>query len=90
MKASDFKEVERKDGITYIRWDAIPEIVSIPARKKGREPAQKESGYVICSELVVDGCVDKKKVKAVIDKDLAIRYPEGERPRVKVDLSTTV
>ena len=87
MKASDFKEVERKGDLVIVRWDATPETITIPARKKGGEESIKESGYVICTERVYNGEPTQKEVKADIDKDLAIRYTTGEKPVVNIDLS---
>lgn len=86
IKASDFKEVERKDELTYIRWDATPETVTIPARKKGGEEKTKETGYVVCSELCVRGTVNPGEVDEVITKDLALRYPDGGAPEVNIKL----
>lgn len=86
IKASDFKEVERKGELTYIRWDATPETVTIPARKKGGEEKTKETGYVVCSELCARGTVNPGEVDEVITKDLTLRYPDGGAPVVNIKL----
>ena len=86
IKASDFKEVERKGELTYIRWDATPETVTIPARKKGGEEKTKETGFVICSELCVRGEVNVNAVHEVVARDLAQRYPAGGAPEVNIIL----
>ena len=87
MKASDFKEVERKGDFVIVRWDATPEVITVPAKKKGGDETKKESGYVICTERIYDGEPTKEQIKADVDKDLEIRYPEGKMPSVKIDLS---
>ena len=88
IKASDFKEVEHKGELTYIRWDAAPEMIQIPKGrpKKGQEQQYetKETGYVVCSELCVRGTVNPGVVDEVITKDLALRYPDGGAPDVNV------
>lgn len=90
IKASDFKEVKRKGELTYIRWDAIPETIQIPKGrpKKGQEQQYetKETGFVICSELCVKGEVNIDRVHDAVAKDLALRYPEGGAPEVKIIL----
>lgn len=86
IKSSDYKEVERDGDMTIVRWDATPEIVTVPSKKKGGEETTKETGYVICSERVYLKPVTKKKVQEDIDKDLALRYPNGDAPKIKAKL----
>lgn len=87
--AADYVEVERKNGITIVRWDAQKETITAEAPRKGRkkgenpsEPVTKETGYLICSEAVYHGEVTRQMVQKDIDYDLAVRYPEGDKPAI--------
>lgn len=88
IKSSDYKEVERDGNVTIVRWDATPEVVNIPKGrpKRGQEQQYetKQTDHVVCTEAVFRGDVDKGILKAAIDKDLALRYPDGEAPTVSL------
>ncbi|MBQ3712076.1 MAG: hypothetical protein II891_06745 [Bacteroidales bacterium] len=82
VKAKDFKAVEINDGIITIRWDAVPEVITIPAKKEGEEGKTKQTDNVICTELVFRGRFDEEDLRDSVAKDLAVRYPEGGAPEV--------
>lgn len=82
VKADAFKSVEKKDGITIIRWDATPETITIPSKKEGEEGKTAQTDNVICTELVFRGAPDETVIRESIAKDLAVRYPEGGAPEV--------
>ena len=84
VKASDFKEVERKGNITIVRWDASPEIVTIPSKRKGEEQAEKETGWLVCSERIYRNNPTSEQLQADIKADLALRHPEGGAPVVNI------
>ena len=91
--AADYVEVERKDGITIVRWDAQKETVTTEAPKKGRrkseepgEPITKETGYLVCTESAYFGEVTAKIVQKDIDADIASRYPTGDAPKIKASV----
>ena len=82
IKADKFVESEKHDNYTILRWDATKEIISIPSKKKGGEPTQKESDWLVCTEGIYRHPVAAEQVRADIEKDLNVRYPEGNKPDV--------
>lgn len=84
VKAKDFKEVEKANDLITVRWDATPEIITIPARKKGGEPVTKESGYLICTERVFREKPSLEELTAEVNADLDIRYKGAQKPTVDV------
>lgn len=85
MKAVGFKAVEHKGELTVVRWDATPEVIVIPAKKKGGEETKKQTDNVICTELVFRGTADEAAIREAVAKDMELRYPEGGAPEVDVD-----
>lgn len=82
IKEKLYKDVEKKNGLTIVRWDSSKEIMQVPSKKKGEEPVSKETGHLICSERVYHGDVTKEMVQKDIDADLAVRYKDGEKPSI--------
>ena len=86
IKASAYKEVERRGDITIVRWDASKETIKVPKKvKKGEEPQYetKETGYLICTERVYHGEVTKEMVQKDMESDLNVRYGEN-KPEIAV------
>ena len=91
IKKDDYKDVEPQEGFTIVRWDAVPETIQVPIRKKGKkdkdaeqEYETKETNYLVCTERVYHGDFTAEMVRADIDADLALRYPEGNAPTINV------
>ena len=54
-------------------------------RKEEPEYETKESGFLVFTECIIHGNVTKEMLQKEIDRDLAIRYPDGNAPVVSAE-----